>query len=296
MGWDVPTTKPTAKPSEPEKKKQEQNTPTITDEQVESWLFDEGEKTSSNVCCALYGFDGTAKSGIALDCRNEEEKQAGKKVIVFDLDGGCMPLKVIYHDNDPNIIIKNPLVRDDEGEIDYEGTFKKIKKTLDYIERNISKMNIKAFVFDGLDKFLKNCELSMRKKFGLEITDGAKFLYWNDRNIKYSSVIEQIKLMDVDRYYITHMKKDENGNMIPDWEKKTPDMMFQRVRCFREVKVEGGEKVTYMKAEIDKCKTNLALEGQIYTIAETRQKVDGETVSKWYGLKFTKDNKIQQNK
>lgn len=270
----------------------------FSDEKIKNWLFDDIEKSSSNVCCALYGHDGTAKSGIAMDCRTAKEKEEGMRVVIFDLDGGCAPLKVIYHDNDKNIIIKNPLVRDEYKKVDYEATFAKLKAALDYIERNLTKMNIKAIVFDGLDKFLKICEYSMRETVNKTVVDGVDFRYWKIRSQKYHDVIEQIKLMDVDRYFITHLKKSyEEGddNYYPDWEKKTPDMMFQKVRCYRETKTIDGEKIVYLKAEIEKCKTNLALEGDIYTIAEIKKGIDGKTTATWYGMYFNKDNTISQS-
>jgi len=267
-----------------------------TDEQIKDWLFKDIERSSSNVCCGIYGFDGTAKSGIALDCRTEQEIKDGYKIIVFDLDGGCAPLKVIYHDNDKNIIIKNPQVRDDAGSVDYEGTFTKLKKTLDYIEKNLSTLKIKAIVFDGIDKFLKICEYSMREDLNKTITEGVNYLYWKLRNQKYHDIMEQIKLMDVDRFFITHLKKiKDTEDWTPDWEKKTPDMMFQKLKCFKEVKVINGEKIICLKAEIEKCKTNLALEGSIFTIAEIRTTSDKKVKAIWKGLKFNKDNSVAQN-
>lgn len=265
------------------------------DARIKEWLFGDIEKSSSNVCCALYGFDGTAKSGIALDCRSDEEKANGMKIIIFDLDGGCAPLKVIYHDNDKNLIIKNPLVRDEVKNVDYEETFLKLKSSLDYIERNLRELNVKAIVFDGLDKFLKICEYSMRDDIGKSVTEGVDYRYWKLRSQKYLDVLEQVKLMDIDRYFITHLKKDyETDQWNPDWEKKTPDMMFQKVRCFREQKVIEGNKVIYLKAEVEKCKTNIAMEGKIFTISETIQSPDGKATAKWYGMYFNKDNTIVQ--
>jgi hypothetical protein len=266
----------------------------FSDDKIQQWLFGNMEKSSSNVCAAFYGFDGTAKSGIALDCRSQKEREEGYKVIVFDLDGGCAPLKVIYHNNDPNIVIKNPLVRDALKNIDYEMTFGKLKASLDYIERNIETLKIKAIVFDGIDRFLKICEYSMREEIGKDITEGVNYLYWKMRNQKYNDVMEQIKLMDVDRYFITHIKKDDQGESFPDWEKKTSDIVFQKVRCFRESSVENGDKIVYLKAEIEKCKTNLLLEGKVYTVSETIQHADGTSTARWYGLNFGRDNQITQ--
>jgi len=55
-----------------------------------------------------------------------------------------------------------------------------------------------------------------------------------------------------------------------------------------------GDKVTYLKAKIEKCKTNLALEGRIYTIAEIWHKADGQSEAKWHGFYFNKDNTVAQ--
>lgn len=264
------------------------------DNKIKDWLFGKIEKSSSNICCALYGYDGTAKSGIAMDCRTEQEIKDGMKIVIFDLDGGCAPLKVIFHDNDPNIIIKNPLVRNEVKNVDYEATFAKLKAALDYIERNMEELKIKAIIFDGLDKFLKICEYSMREELNKDVTSGIDYRYWKNRNKKYMDILEQIKLMDLDRFFITHMKHDEDGNMIPDWQKKTPDMLYQRVRCFREIKEDkSGGRTVYLKAEIEKSKTNIALEGKIYTVAEIRHDKNG-TTAKWNGLRFSKDNTIWQ--
>ena len=283
------------KPQKPALNPQEKESIIYSDDKIKDWLFGDMEKSSSNVCMALYGFDGTAKSGIALDCRTEEEKKEGMKVVVFDLDGGCAPLKVIYHDNDKNIVIKNPLTRDEYKNVDYEETFLKLKSALDYIERNLRELKIKAIVFDGLDKFLKICEYSMREEINKTVTEGVDYRYWKIRSQKYHDILEQVKLMDVDRYFITHLKKDyETDVWAPDWEKKTPDMMFQKVRCFREQKVIEGNKIVFLKAEIEKCKTNLALEGSIFTVSETTQTPDGKGSAKWFGLKFTPDNKVTQ--
>ncbi len=283
----------------PQKKASKQDKLKFSDDNIKAWLFGDMERSSSNVCCALYGFDGTAKSGIALDCRTETEKKEGWKVIVFDLDGGCAPLKVIYHDNDKNIVIKNPLTRDEYKNVDYEATFAKLKASLDYIERNMEELKVKAIVFDGLDKFLKICEYSMREIVGKGVEDGVDYRYWKMRNQKYHDILEQVKLMDVDRYFITHLKIVETNTgdeYVPDWEKKTPDMMFQKVRCFREQVVEDGEKVVRLKAEIEKCKTNLSFEGSVFTIAEIIKKEDGTVSATWKGLYFNRDNTITQEK
>jgi len=137
----------------------------------------------------------------------------------------------------------------------------------------------------------------MRDEIGKGVDEGVNFRYWKIRNQAYGDIMEQIKLLDVDRYFITHFKSDyTTGESIPDWEKKTPDMMFQKVRCFRDTQVEGDKRVVCLKAEVEKCKTNIALEGKVYTVAKIEQTPNGKTEAKWHGLYFNKDNTVSQKK
>lgn len=278
------------------------------DKAIEKWLFN-NEFFGSKVCCGIYGFDGTAKTGIALDCRSPEEIEKKMKVIIIDLDGGAKPLKAIYHNNDENIIIRNPTIRGKDSAgmttIDYEMTFERIRSTVDYLQRNMEKLNLKAIIFDGVDKFLKICEYSMREDVGekvkkeVGVEDGVDYRYWKIRNQKYLDIIEQIKMLDCDRYFITHLKTVDKvtGNLKttelqPDWEKHTSDMLFQKIKCWRDEKVEDGNKVVYIKAKIEKSKTNIKLEGKEFVIAKITQKPKSSE-SEWYGMKF-ENNEVKQ--
>jgi hypothetical protein len=81
------------------------------------------KQDSSPVSMVLYGHDGIGKSGICLDSRFPDEVAAGKKTIIFDIDGSCGPLKMKYYPNDDNIIIIDPMELTSDGEIDYVSTY-----------------------------------------------------------------------------------------------------------------------------------------------------------------------------
>ena len=53
--------------------------------------------------CSISGNPKTGKSGVAMDCRTEEEIKKGMKVRVLDLDAGATPTWHTAWDKDPNI-------------------------------------------------------------------------------------------------------------------------------------------------------------------------------------------------
>ena len=254
---------------------------TFSDKEIEEWL-NKKETLASSKCVALVGKDGTGKSGIALDCRSPEDIKAGMKVIVLDLDGGCLPIKVKYHNNDPNIIIKDPTEykTDITGtEIDYEKTMEKMRATLVHLYKNKEKYkNVKAIVLDGVDKLLKIAEYQMRLEEHLDVNAGVQYRYWVKRNTDYYKIMDMVKKLPWDRYYITHTKESETGETIPNWQKSTPDMVFQIIECSKK---ETEEKVELI-AHVKKFKGRTELEGHKTVFCEvdkTNKKVN------WKGIK-----------
>ena len=251
------------------------------DKEIEKWLS-EKEEMASNKCVAIIGKDGTGKSGIALDCRTAQDVKEGKKVIVLDLDGGCLPIKVKYHNNDPNIIIKDPTEykTDVTGtQIDYERTMEKIRSVLTHLHNNREKYkNVKAVVMDGVDKLLKTAEYQMRVEEHLDVNEGVQYRYWVKRNVDYYRILEMMKKLPWDRYYITHMKETETGVAKPAWQDKTADMMFQIIMC---KKRETDEKVELI-AHIKKYKGKTEAEGSEMVFCEV-DKVNRK--ANWKGIK-----------
>jgi len=273
--------KPVRKTSPKTEKEEVKKDLTFSDEEIQNWL-NEKDTLASSKCVALIGKDGTGKSGLALDCRTPEEVTDGKKVIVLDLDGGCLPIKVKYHNNDPNIIIKDPTEykTDITGtEIDYERTMEKMRATLVYLNLNREKFkDTKAIVLDGVDKLLKIAEYQMRLEEHLDVNAGVQYRYWVKRNTDYYKIMDMVKKLPWDRYYVTHTKETETGTTIPNWQTKSADMMFQIIECSKK-ETEGKVELI---AHVKKYKGMTELEGSRYTFCEvdkTNKKAN------WKGIK-----------
>lgn len=274
------------KSTDDEEEEKEEQEVEFDDEDIEKWL-DKGSKSKvSTVCLGLYGSDGSGKSGACLDSRTEEEKEEGKKVVVIDLDNSSAPLKTKYFEDDENIIVYNPIEHDDDGEPNEPITYEKTKALVNYLVKNEDEMDLSSVVFDGVDKFKSICGEKMREE-DLEIDPDARVKNswsWAIRNRYYKTVMEMIKELSCDRFYITHMKdkKEFINNELQtvgkeiDWHHSTPGMLFQRVKTRREEDDDGTVKFI---AKVEKAKGALHLEGNEYTIAEV---TDDET--KWYGL------------
>ncbi len=250
-------------------------------------MFDEAGKDTveSNVCCVFYGHDGTTKSGVAMDCRTPQETKDKKQVLVIDLDGSAAPLKMKYFKNDPSIKVFDPLELMADGNIDYVATYNKVLAIIHYIKDNEAELNLAAVVLDGINSLLKICEYVMRYET-LKIDADAQIhdrWQWSIRNRRYLVPVILIKRLHCKRFFTTHLKELKQyvgGQLIhlswvPDWEKSTPGIMFQRVELARrEIK---GDVV--FEGSVKKAKGALQLEGKTYKVAEV---AGGKT--NWYGL------------
>ena len=253
-------------------------------------MFDDAAKDipESAICAVMFGHDGTTKSGVCMDCRSAEEIKAKKQVLILDLDGSAAPLKMKYFKGDPNIKIFDPFMLMPDGDIDYVATYNKILAIVRYIRTNEAELNLAAVVLDGLNTLLKICEYVMRYE-SLKVDPDAQIhdrWQWAMRNRRYLVPVILIKKLHCKRFFTTHLKelKNYSGSQlihmgwVPDWEKSTPGIMFQRVMLERK-DVQGN--VTFM-AHVEKAKGALQLEGKEYKVAEvTKASV------KWYGLKDT---------
>jgi len=247
----------------------------------------------SNICAVFYGLDGTGKSGAAIDCRTPEEIKEGLKIYVMDFDDGCAPLKYKYYDNDENLILLDPTYIGEDNKPDYVATYDKSLAIIKYIlEQEEAGVKIKAVVLDGLDSLLKICEYVMKIE-DLKINPQAQITQsfeWGKRNSKYYTILLLLKRLKCHKFYITHMKDLKKWTIVPgsgdrelstigtkpNWQDQTPNMMFQKVLFTRE---DSNGKVV-LKARIEKCKTNISLEGKEVTIAEI-----SKDKSQWNGLK-----------
>ena len=269
--------------------KVEQPEPEVfSNKDVKSWLDRAvaNQDTGSNICMVLYGEDGVGKSGAVLDCRNEEAIKAGKRVIAIDLDASCAPLKAKFWRNDDNVIVLDPTSLSPDGTIDYVTTYNKVLAIIRYISDEQDNMNLQAVILDGLDTLLKTCEYVMRYE-DLKVDPDVQIKdqwQWTRRNRRYNTVVILLKHLRCDRFFTTHMKevKEYKGGQlstkdkVPDWEKQTPGIMYQRVLLKRTT----SEGITTFTATIDKAKGALELEGKEYLVAEVQK---GKTT--WSGLK-----------
>lgn len=265
-----------------------------TNSQVEQWLKAGQKTTASKICVVLYGHDGVCKTGAAMDCYKEEDLKAGKQIIVFDLDGSAGPIKSSYHKNSENIVIFDPFVLTEKGEIDYVSTYNKILAVVRYLNEKESELKLHAIIFDGLDTLLKICEYVMRyEDLKLDPNTQIKDSWqWQRRNKRYLTVVLLLKKLKCMKFFTTHLKEEKKWvsagtgkreltveGYHPDWEKSTPGIMFQKVLLDRKPIAENGEVV--FEAVMEKAKGALHLEGKTYTIARVMQGGDTE----WMGLK-----------
>jgi len=244
---------------EPDKKFIKRQEEVFGKDVIRKWLYSRGY-SQYKTCCLVYGLDGTGKTGIVLDYLTEQEKKDGHKIVVLDLDGGAIPL-LKYHD-EKNIIIKNPMeINKIEGQtnIDYNMTMERIRATIDVVHDDIEKEKIKAVVLDGVSTLLKHAEYQMRIDKNITADGGVQLRYWVQRNKLFIEILEQIKALPCDKFFVSHedfiLDDKENPSAVKS---KTNQMMFQKIRCERVV---GKDKVVY-SATIDKSKYNVNSEGQ----------------------------------
>lgn len=267
-------------------KEEEDDEPIFTEEEIGEWINEGRDNTSSNLCIGIYGWEGTGKSGVAMDCRTEEDKEAGKEVIVIDLDDSCSSLKKRYFNNDDNISVIDPLVFDDEGDIDAPLTYEKVNYLVNHIYQNQDEYNLHAVILDGVDTFKDICGDKMQiEDLNMDPNARVKNSWnWQIRNRYYKNVMQKIKKMDCHRFFITHYKdkkKPVDGELQVvgkeiNWHWSTDGMLFQKVEMRVEEDEEKGEKKFY--AKVEKSKGALELETDEYLVAEVGEETE------WYGL------------
>jgi len=286
-GWGKTSEKLSTETNDEEKQKAIK---TFSPQDIAAELEQAGEDIEeSNICCVFYGHDGTTKSGVCMDCRTPEEIKAGKQVIIIDVDGSAAPLKMKYFKNDKNIKVLDPIELLKDGNIDYVSTYNKILATVRYIRENEANLNLAAVVLDGLNSLLKTCEYVMRYE-SLKVDPDVQIKdrwQWAIRNRRYLVPVILIKRLHCKRFFTTHLKelKQYVGTQLvhldwlPDWEKSTPGIMFQRVELTR-IEIKGN---VVFEATVKKAKGALHLEGEKFKVAEVIGHGKDAKVS-WYGL------------
>jgi hypothetical protein len=268
----------------------------FTDADVKGW-FDEKKPGASSICMAFYGFDGVCKTGVAMDCyaknKNGTPVEPEKSIVIFDMDGSADPIRNAYHPLHPKMIVFDPIEIGPNNEIDYVTSYNKVLSAVKYLVQHEKEMNLHAVIFDGLDLLLKCCEYVMRfEDLKMDPDTQMKDSWqWARRNRRYLTPVLNLKRLKCAKFFTTHFKElkewkaEQSGGqsrrvlstreIIPDWEKSTPGIMYQKVLLER-VEVEG---VTTFEATVQKAKGKLELEGRKYTLAKVQ---GGRT--EWTGL------------
>lgn len=250
--------------------------------------------------CSITGNPKLGKTGLVLDCRTEEEIEAGKKILILDFDNGAEPTWDAAWDRDENIIIYCPLEVRADGSTNWEQTFNNANSFCQYAKELIEEENVKAFCLDGVDKafegssdVLRELLVKQQTKEGsiVHATDSVRVstLDWKIRNRIYNRVLDLVCSLECDRYLITHMKPVyDNINVptpigeVPDWHKSTPARFVQMIHI--EKVIDG--KTTKHVAKLSASKTNPKLVGTEWTIFST----NGE--NEWFGIPELREGKL----
>lgn len=268
----------------------------LTHDEIAEVIKNQQKTNQNNIVAGVYGHDGTAKTGIALELRTQDDIDTGRKLFVMDFDKGIQPLLNEYHIvdgvRDPNIILMDPTVRilegEDRGGIDWHATIKMCMSMLFYVEE-LGQDEAAGCIMDGMDTWLKNCEFHMReneleqKKIG----DHVAHKNWYIRDKPYNQAMMLAKSLPCPTIFITHLKEkfsgsyDDDGALVsvgwePEWGKLTKNQIYQKIECTN-VEKQG---TTTFYAEIKKAKGRLYLEGKKHKIAEVKSEDD----YKWYGF------------
>jgi len=268
------------------------------------------ERTRSKWMIGIYGDEGTAKSGVLLDMRTEEEKKNGTKIVVIDVDNSCRPLWEDIWDCDPNIRIFNPLVKIGKGtdkRPSYIASYRKVIALLSWIEDNIHDENIGYVAIDGMDTFLKWCEFVMKDTDlgNVDIHNSDVGYDWGKRNQRYYRVLDWLKSLPVATAITAHRDAKEDfkkGKIIdrgPNWHKgtrqDTADELFQIIEMKKRVEERGDFSTSIYYGNVHKWKGDVTMEQRRFKVLESKvDKSNNKAEYEWHGLipkirKFLRD-------
>jgi len=252
----------------------------------------------------LLGITGNpkvGKSGLAMDCRTEEEIKKGMTVEILDLDDGSTATWDSAWNRDENIRVFVPNVWNEDGSMDWDETFHNCSTWIKMLEGQIKEGNVKAVILDGVDKIYEGSSDVLRKSLvknaarsGSVIQDSDTVrvspLDWKVRNKIYDRIINPFVALRTNRFLITHMKPVYEGigapiavGETPDWYKTTPHKLLQIVNI-KEQKL--GKKTTYM-ATLTASKTNSKMVGKKWPVF-----VLEETGNQWNGMPELKTGEL----
>jgi hypothetical protein len=262
------------------------------------------ENNAAFMLCGISGDPGTGKTGLAIDCRTDEEKET-HWVFILDFDEGAEPTWRQHWSSDDKVFIYNPHVYKEDMTVDYLATADMARffmgmvkeaietKKIEFGEEVIEVEGVKAIVFDGLDTWLDTTNMIARQNHikggDPRLADKVKMVptQWFARTQEYQRLFKAACQLDCHKFFITHMKEVHDGFEVvgqkPDWEKSTTAKLFQHIHTYREER--NG--TTKLHAKVLKSKTNANNEGQTFMLFENNK----GTVS-WNGLTPIKENNL----
>lgn len=275
-----------------------------SDEIAKEWK-DSIKRKKSYMMMGIYGLEGTAKSGVALDALSPKEVEDGWKVGVIDIDDSCEKIWEDCMQCPDYVRIINPLVTDEE-DIDYVATYNHIVSFLAWFKKNAEKEKIKWVVVDGIDTLLKWCEFKMKVEYhGGEMAENKEIQYdWGKRNQMYYKVIRLLKSIPANVIITAHMssetyfEEDSKGRkqMVTEvsganWHKgkqqSTADELFEIVHMRKEnPKKSGIYKSQKYTGEVEKWKGNARMENKKCLVLETKMNTETNMneMIEWHGL------------
>ena len=278
---------------------------TITYEERKQQILKQiADRRSAEKEFLLMGITGkpkVGKSGLALDCRTEEEIKSGMKVRILDLDDGSTATWDSAWNRDENIEVYVPNVWNNDGSVDWDETFHNCSTWIKMTEEDIKEGNIKAVILDGVDKIYEGSSDVLRKSLvknaarsGSVIQDSDTVrvspLDWKVRNKIYDRILNPFIALRANRFLITHMKPVYEGigapiavGETPDWYKTTPHKLLQ-ILNISEQKL--GKKTTY-KGTLVASKTNSSMVGKSWPVF-----VLEDTGNVWNGIPELKTGEL----
>ena len=278
---------------------------TITYEERKQQILKQiADRRSAEKEFLLMGITGkpkVGKSGLAMDCRTEEEIKSGMKVKILDLDDGSTATWDSAWNRDENIEVYVPNVWNNDGSVDWDETFHNCSTWIKMTEEDIKEGNIKAVILDGVDKIYEGSSDVLRKSLvknaarsGSVIQDSDTVrvspLDWKVRNKIYDRILNPFIALRANRFLITHMKPVYEGigapiavGETPDWYKTTPHKLLQ-ILNITEQKL--GKKTTY-KGTLVASKTNSSMVGKSWPVF-----VLEDTGNAWNGIPELKTGEL----
>ncbi len=278
---------------------------TITYEERKQQILKQiADRRSAEKEFLLMGITGkpkVGKSGLAMDCRTEEEIKLGMKVRILDLDDGSTATWDSAWNRDENIEVYVPNVWNNDGSVDWDETFHNCSTWIKMTEEDIKEGNIKAVILDGVDKIYEGSSDVLRKSLvknaarsGSVIQDSDTVrvspLDWKVRNKIYDRILNPFIALRANRFLITHMKPVYEGigapiavGETPDWYKTTPHKLLQ-ILNISEQKL--GKKTTY-KGTLVASKTNSSMVGKSWPVF-----VLEDTGNVWNGIPELKTGEL----